>query len=156
MNERGWLWAPCRVFGFLAASGCLSVLCNSGERFPFSLSLCLPLFTTVRPRLCRSRHLSSPSCRSPSGASSRCHRRTPASAPTLASQTVSMAPLHAAGRKRWMNTATRCTSATILTRRYRPVGLHLLSLLWWLLGRLLNKDILGMINGSISYLSAHL
>lgn len=31
-----------------------------------------------------------------------------------------------------------------------------LSLLWWLLGRLMDKDILGMINGSISYLSAHL
>lgn len=31
-----------------------------------------------------------------------------------------------------------------------------LSLLWWLLGRLVDKDILGMINGSISYLSAHL
>lgn len=131
VRERGWLWAPCRVFGFLAASGCLSVLCNSGERFllslSFSLSFCLPLFTTVRPRLCRSRHLSSPSCRSPSGASSRCRQRTPASAPTLASQTVSMVPRRAAGRRRWMNTATRCTSATILTRRYQPVGLHLLS-----------------------------
>lgn len=92
---------------------------------PFSLPLFPSLSAAVRPRLSRSRRLSSPTCRSPSATSSRCRQRTPASAPTLASLTVSTAPRRAAGRRKWTNTATHFTSATILTRRYRPVGLRL-------------------------------
>ncbi len=97
---------------------------------PLSLSLSLSssLCTNGRPLLCRSRRLSFPSSRSPLVDSSLCHRRTPASVPTLASQTVSTARRRAAGRRRWTSTATRCTSATILMRRYRLHGADLLSL----------------------------
>lgn len=87
-------------------------------------SLFLSLFSLCngRPLLSRSRRLSFPSSRSPSVGSSLCHRRTPASVPTLASLTVSMARRRVVGRRRWTSTATRCTSATILTRRYRLHG----------------------------------
>lgn len=92
-----------------------------------------------RPLLSRSRRPSFPSSRSPLVDSSLCHRRTPASVPTLASQTVSMARRRVVGRRRWTSTATRCTSATILMRRYRLHGADLLSLYWecmweWILG----------------------
>lgn len=91
------------------------------------LSLLSPsLCTNGRPLLSRSRRLSFPSSRSRLVDSSLCRRRTPASAPTLASQTVSTALRRAAGRRRWTSLATRCTSATILTRRYRLLGAVLL------------------------------
>lgn len=86
------------------------------------------LFFSVRPLLFPCRLLSFPSCRSPSVESCLSLRRTPASVPTLASQTASMAPRHAAGRRRWMSTATRCTSATILMRRYKLHRIDLLCL----------------------------
>lgn len=82
----------------------------------------LPPLSLGRPLLSRSRHLSFPSSRSPSAASSLCRRRTPASVPTLASQIASMAHRHAVGRRRWTSTATRCMSATILMRRYQLHG----------------------------------
>lgn len=101
----------------------------------FSLPPSLSFYSNGRPLLSRSRRLSFPSSRSPSADFSLCRRRTPASVPTLASQTVSMARRHAVGRRRWTSTATRCTSATIPTRRYRlHGGWSAVSLLWWFVG----------------------
>lgn len=107
---------------FWEISPCLLSL--YGERF----SLVFSLSFNDRQLLSRSRHLSFPSCRCPSEDSSLCPQRTPASAPTVASQTASMARLCAAGHRRWTNTGTRCTSATILTRRYQPLRAELLHL----------------------------
>lgn len=87
--------------------------------------LLFSVFSNARPLLCRYLLLSFPTSRCPSVVSSLCRQRTPASVPTLACQTVSTARRPVVGRRRWMSTATRCTSATILTRRYRPHGAHL-------------------------------
>lgn len=98
--------------------------------FLFSLSSS----TNRRPLLSRSRPLCFLTSHSPSVASSLCRLRTPASAPTLASQTASMARRHAVGQRRWTSTATRCTSATILTRRYGLICLFPLVVsvgAWW-------------------------
>lgn len=90
--------------------------------FSFSLSF------NVRPLLSRSRQLSSPSCRCRSEDSGLCPPKTPASAHILASRTACIARRCVAGQRRWMNMGTRCTSATILTRRYRPFSAGLLSI----------------------------
>lgn len=91
------------------------------------LSAVSPL-TCGRPLPSHSHRLSFPTCHSPSVTFSLCRPRTPASAPTLASRTASTARRRAAGQRRWTSTVTRCTSATILTRRY---GLICCSFLWW-------------------------
>lgn len=95
-----------------------------------SLSFSPSLFTDDRPLLSLSRLLCFPTSRSPSATSSLYLQRTPASVPTLASRTASMARRLAVGLKRWTSTGKCCTSANILTRRYRPHG-GLLPLLHW-------------------------
>lgn len=125
-----WFWVHVLLSDFMVKDA----LSFFSPLFPLSFQLC-----NGRPPLSRSRRLSFPSSRSPSVGSSLCHRRTPASVPTLASLTVSMARRRVVGRRRWTSTATRCTSATILMRRYRLHGAVLLSsyreCMWeWIVG----------------------
>lgn len=110
------------IYGLLVSACLLLFWAIKGSLI--SLFFC----STVRPLLFPCRLLSFPSCRSPSVESCLFLRRTPASVPTLASLTASMAPRHVAGRRRWMSTATRCTSATILMRRYKLHRIDLLCL----------------------------
>lgn len=118
------------------------LLCTSMVKYGLCfLPLPLSLYTNARPLLSRSRRLSSPSSRSPLVASSLCLRKTPASVPTPASQTASMVRRRVAGRRRWMSMATRCTSATILMRRYRLLRVHLMCLHWG--GLCIGKWVLG-------------
>lgn len=119
-----WAW-PSVVFSSVLGYW-VSVLWWSGVS-PLLLhgdcvSLSLSFFpTNRRQHLSRSRPLCFPTSRCPSVASSLCRPRTPASVPTLASQTASTARLRAVGQRRWTSTATRCTSATTPTRRYELI-----------------------------------
>lgn len=131
--ELKWCWVFCGDLLVLGAR--LSPLQLCGEHCPllsFSPSLSLFLFfkSNGRPPLSRSRRPSFHFSRFLLVNCSLCHRRTPASVPTLASQTASTARRRVAGRRRWTSTATRFTSATILMRRYRQHCTSFLGLSW--------------------------